>query len=189
MAMKYTFRGTLLLTSALHIGSGGGNQATDAAIIRDSQNRPFIPGSSFRGAFRAEIERRAPTMLGLKGRVKNDFELKDALEAAKDAVETERQKARREDSWFNEDAVLQDQLDLQLSPIERLFGTTLWASSLLILDLPLLTDTDPDQQVEGEIRHGVGAVTSNFVIYNVIEIFHNLDPVVRGHPTFAVSPS
>lgn len=157
MAMMYTFRGTILLTGALHIGSGGGNEATDATIIRDAQNRPFIPGSAFRGAFRAEIERRAPTMLGPQGRVKNDGELRDALKAAEDAVEEERLKAQHKDEWFNADAVLQDQLDLQLSSIERLFGTVLWASPLLIPDLPLLTGLDMGQgTAEGEIRHGVG---------------------------------
>lgn len=66
---RYTFTGKLVLETALHIG-GGRDQpgASDSPVIRDPLGRPFVPGSSFKGAFRAAVERLTPNLahLGLR---------------------------------------------------------------------------------------------------------------------------
>lgn len=60
---RYVFIGTLVLDTALHIG-GGRDQpgASDSPVVRNPLGRPFIPGSSFKGAFRAAVERLAPNL-------------------------------------------------------------------------------------------------------------------------------
>jgi len=55
---RYLFTGTLVLDTALHIGGGReSSTASDSPILRDGSGRPLIPGSSFKGAFRAAVER------------------------------------------------------------------------------------------------------------------------------------
>jgi len=63
---RYVFRGKLVMDTALHIG-GGREQitASDSPIIRDPWGRPYIPGSSIKGAFRAAVERLTPNLAHL----------------------------------------------------------------------------------------------------------------------------
>jgi len=60
---RYLFIGTLTLKTGLHIGSGwtvGG--VSDKPVIRTIDGRPFIPGSSFKGAFRSTVEKLASSI-------------------------------------------------------------------------------------------------------------------------------
>jgi CRISPR-associated RAMP protein (TIGR02581 family) len=52
-------RGVLQTATALRIGSGGGGGPTehDLPVLKDLHGRPYIPGSSFKGAYRAHLER------------------------------------------------------------------------------------------------------------------------------------
>jgi CRISPR-associated RAMP protein (TIGR02581 family) len=51
--------GVLHAETALRIGSGGGGGPTehDLPVLKDLHGRPYIPGSSFKGAYRAHLER------------------------------------------------------------------------------------------------------------------------------------
>jgi len=51
--------GTLQLQTAMRIGAGGVSGATeqDLPVLKDLVGRPYIPGSSFKGAYRAHLER------------------------------------------------------------------------------------------------------------------------------------
>jgi CRISPR-associated RAMP protein (TIGR02581 family) len=56
---RVTIRGQLIAETGLHIGTGVSAldpSATDSPVIRDVKGRPFIPGSSFKGALRAHLE-------------------------------------------------------------------------------------------------------------------------------------
>jgi len=53
---------TLTTRTALHIGSGEGNDLTDALLRRDAAGRPFIPGTAIAGALRALLTRLAPRL-------------------------------------------------------------------------------------------------------------------------------
>jgi CRISPR-associated RAMP protein (TIGR02581 family) len=56
---RITIRGQVSAETGLHIGVGGSSldpSATDSPVIRDAAGRPFIPGSSFKGALRAHLE-------------------------------------------------------------------------------------------------------------------------------------
>ncbi|NUO83957.1 hypothetical protein HUU05_28110, partial [candidate division KSB1 bacterium] len=60
---RYRVIGDLVLDTALHLG-GGRNPAkgTDSPILRDGFSKPYIPGSSLKGALRAAVERIAPNL-------------------------------------------------------------------------------------------------------------------------------
>jgi len=63
---RYQFTGALVLDTALHIGGGReSSTVTDSPIVRNSVGQPIIPGSSFKGAFRAGVERLLPNLPGL----------------------------------------------------------------------------------------------------------------------------
>lgn len=58
-ASRMRVRGVLLAETALRIGSGGtaGPTEHDLPTLKDQYGRPYIPGSSFKGAYRAHLER------------------------------------------------------------------------------------------------------------------------------------
>ena len=60
---RYRVSGNLVLDTALHLG-GGRNPAkgTDSPILRDGYGKPYIPGSSIKGALRAAVERIVPNL-------------------------------------------------------------------------------------------------------------------------------
>jgi CRISPR-associated RAMP protein (TIGR02581 family) len=55
---RLTVEGWLETRTALRVGSGRATKVagTDLPVMRDALDRPFIPGSSFKGALRARIE-------------------------------------------------------------------------------------------------------------------------------------
>lgn len=55
---KYEINGELLVMTALHIGSGLDDAASDSPFIKLSKNGSYyIPWSSFRGYLRTKMER------------------------------------------------------------------------------------------------------------------------------------
>lgn len=52
-------KGVLHTDTAIRIGAGGGGGPTerDLPVLKDLRGRPYIPGSSFKGAYRAQLER------------------------------------------------------------------------------------------------------------------------------------
>ena len=62
---RYRITGNLILKTGLHIGgSGMPARGTDSPILRDGFERPYIPGSSLKGALRAAVERIVPSLNG-----------------------------------------------------------------------------------------------------------------------------
>ncbi|ADG06918.1 RAMP superfamily CRISPR-associated protein [Kyrpidia tusciae] len=56
--------GTLETRTSVHVGSGKGNELTDALIHCDADGRPVIPGTAIAGALRALLTRLAPRLSG-----------------------------------------------------------------------------------------------------------------------------
>lgn len=56
---RFTVQGRLEVLTALHIGGGalGPPTGSDQPVLRDALGRPFIPGSTLKGALRATVER------------------------------------------------------------------------------------------------------------------------------------
>lgn len=70
---RYHIKGTLIVETALHIGSGKEESGADAPFIKTGDNGYYIPGSSIRGYFRTKLERflNEQNSLGLKYRGEN----------------------------------------------------------------------------------------------------------------------
>lgn len=86
---RYLFTGTLVLDTALHIGGGReSSTVTDSPILRDSVGRPLIPGSSFKGAFRAGVERLLPNLAG------NQFSTCQLAQGFPDCLSTNRERSQ-----------------------------------------------------------------------------------------------
>lgn len=63
LTTRHVFSGALIMDTALHIGGGrDSSSVSDSPIVRDGLGRPVIPGSSFKGAFRAAVERLLPNV-------------------------------------------------------------------------------------------------------------------------------
>jgi len=63
---RYIIKGTVILDTALHIGSGQSSFEIDALVIKDAHGKPYIPGSSFKGSLRSTIERIVPNLNGFR---------------------------------------------------------------------------------------------------------------------------
>ncbi len=140
---RYIFRGEIVLEKEFHIGSGKGDARTDALVVKDFSNRPYIPGSSLRGVLRSTIERIAssigknPCMLVNKGCVTNSGELQEEFKKIlKDKDKTDIE------SFLNDDS--------KICPVCRLFGSTVIASRIRVTDLYLKNDIKLTA-----VRHGV----------------------------------
>lgn len=61
--MKYrVVTARLTARTAVHIGSGEGNDLTDSLMRRDSKGFPFIPGTAIAGALRSLLTRIGPRL-------------------------------------------------------------------------------------------------------------------------------
>lgn len=145
---RFLFTGTLMLKTGLHVGSGWMvGSPTDSPIIRTPDGRPFIPGSSFKGAFRSMVEKLAPATgvwscglmedrgcIGAQGKEQRAFN------------------EHRNPEWG--DAELLKQLADRLCSTCQLFGSPYTASRILFSDLlPPEADTTADKMIQ--IRDGV----------------------------------
>jgi CRISPR-associated protein Csm3 len=144
-----SLRGTLVAESAVHVGAGGSTAAAavaDSPVARDGHDRPYVPGSSLRGALRSAVE---SLLLGIGGfRVCNLFakEGEDAscavaIQAAREVISDLTEERAFDIAWGASCEVC------------RLFGNSFLASRLRIADLPLLSTRE---EAPVYVRDGVG---------------------------------
>lgn len=58
---RYMFRGSIVMQTALHIGGGKVTLSnSDSPVVLTPDQKPFIPGSSFKGALRSTVEKIVP---------------------------------------------------------------------------------------------------------------------------------
>jgi CRISPR-associated RAMP protein (TIGR02581 family) len=142
---RYYITGRIVLDTALHVGGRGAATITDSPIIRDGAGRPFIPGSSLKGAFRAAIERIVPNIPGLHT---------CALSGEEDAC-AEHLRQRTKDRQFTEAEMLA-LLDEILCDTCCTFGSTHLASVTLFQDAPIAGVWRELSEIPTQIRDGVG---------------------------------
>lgn len=62
LSRRTEITGRLRMESALHVGGGvGSTSITDAGVVRHADGRPYIPGSSMKGALRSHLARLCQT--------------------------------------------------------------------------------------------------------------------------------
>src|SRR5215469_5675402 len=65
---RYVFTGKLVMLTALHIGGGRVTlSSSDSPVVLTPDQKPFIPGSSFKGALRSIVEKIAPSLPAATG--------------------------------------------------------------------------------------------------------------------------
>lgn len=143
MTKRVVLRGTVESLSGLHIGAGRTTAVheSDHPVVKDFFGRPYIPGSSLKGALRGAVEGL------LRGLDRKDIWACDPLEAPcprpPDDFEPGLKDRRRERERHWSRIVASWDLERQLEgscTACRLFGSRLFASKLTV----------PDLQVEGK---------------------------------------
>src|SRR5258708_31231874 len=62
---RYVFKGKLVMQTALHIGGGRVTlSSSDSPVVLTPEQKPYIPGSSFKGALRSTVEKIVPGLPG-----------------------------------------------------------------------------------------------------------------------------
>lgn len=144
---RYLFTGTLALKTGLHIGSGWAvGTPSDSPIVRTPDGKPFIPGSSFKGAFRSAVEKLTPAT-GLKS-----CRLMSGQGCPGAQGEEQRTFNQERENWSEE--TLLAQLNGKLCHTCKLFGSPYRASRIYFSDL-LPPDEDALASRMIQIRDGV----------------------------------
>lgn len=143
---RYLFSGTMELKTGLHIGSGWTmGSSSDDPVIRTPDGRPFIPGSSLKGAFRSTVEKLAPAA----GLWSCGLAEGQGCVGAQGEEQREFNKVRSPD-WSDEE--LLQELDQLLCATCKLFGSPYAASRIIFSDL-LPEGESADKTIQ--IRDGV----------------------------------
>ncbi len=144
---RYRITGRIVMDTALHIGGGRNpSAATDSPVVRDGSGRPFIPGSSLKGAFRAAVERLVPNIPHLR-----TCGLGDASDACANRLREELKDRRN-----IPEGELLTILDRILCDTCRTFGSTHLASVALFHDAPVSEVWRTLPEVPTQVRDGVG---------------------------------
>src|SRR5256885_2183776 len=62
---RFLFTGELVMRSALHIGGGRVTlSSSDSPVVLTPEQKPYIPGSSFKGALRSTVEKIVSSLPG-----------------------------------------------------------------------------------------------------------------------------
>lgn len=151
---RYSLTGRLVCETALHVGSsttGDPFGGSELPVARDGRNRPYVPGSSFRGVLRSGLESLLRGLAAADVRVCDPFE-RDGSHEERSC--SERTKSRREKLAGAEQMTESRAFDLaweESCEVCRLFGQLFLASRVRVADLPLAAG-------EGRtyVRDGVG---------------------------------
>lgn len=148
---RYVFKGRLVMSSAFHIGGGKATLSpSDSPVVLTPEGIPFIPGSSFKGAFRSTVEKLVPNLpgdfysCGLVDLSKKEIEA--ALERHERVCSTTRQQhfvGMRRQYPDESEAILEAELT-GLCDTCRLFGSPFAASHININDLYMPVNEQSD---------------------------------------------
>lgn len=141
---RYRIRGVLFTDTAVRVGTKlAAASMTENPIARDVWGRPFLPGSTLKGAIRMAVERLVPT-LNLPGMRSCGF----AAGSRVDCVSV--QEGRRREAQELADGALAEFLSEHTCDTCRLFGSPLQAGRVLFADLA----AEPGWEALAELRDG-----------------------------------
>jgi len=141
LSIRYILTGKIVVDTVLHVGSGRGDERTDATVVKN-EGKPFIPGSSLKGAVRSAVERIISsipefTTCLLSSEMSNDrcLSVDEGLQGKLSEI-VERRGPGSEDKLIGTK-------DYPICDTCQLFGSPYWASKVTFFDLPV-TDPCPD---------------------------------------------
>jgi len=131
---RVTFKGTLTAQTAFRIGAGKatGVTGTDLPVVRDAMGKPYIPGSSFKGALRAYVE---SAMRALPGGNACDPLDGGCISAQQMQEWQRRRRLPQRDPNHLSDEQLAEQVYNESCDVCRVFGSPWLASKVSIRDL------------------------------------------------------
>lgn len=137
---RYRLRAELVTVTGFRVGAGKRFEAaaTDQPVIRDALGRPYLPGSSLKGALRSGLE---SVLRGL-----GHDELR-ACELFDDPCVSELQ-----DRAKKGETIAIEEVQGALCPVCGLFGSTFLAGRVFVHDLPI----EEGSARPPEVRDGVG---------------------------------
>ena len=141
---RYRARGVLFADTALRVGTKlAAASMTDNPIVRDAWGRPFLPGSTLKGAVRMAVERLVPT-LNLPG-------VRSCGMAAGSRIDcVSVQEGRRREAQELADGALAEFLSEHTCTTCRLFGSPVQAGRVFFADLA----AEPGWDAPAELRDG-----------------------------------
>ncbi|QNU24354.1 type III CRISPR-associated RAMP protein Csx7 [Geobacillus zalihae] len=146
---KFIIEGTLELLSGLHIGAGRMTVDTDAAVVKDANDNPYIPGSSLKGVLRTLSERFHHLVLPPEGTPVCFLADDDCNKKEEVRKQIERyMKEKRE----NEIEALIAQ---KVCPVCQLYGSQFRASKLIVCDSFLQGKDEGKGKKLTTVRHSV----------------------------------
>lgn len=141
---RYVFRGKLKMQTGLHIGGGKVTlSGSNSPVVLTPDQKPFIPGSSFKGALRSTVEKLVPGLPGFSTCALmdlNENQLNEEYQQGRkqsDICPTVRQwevARRRRNRPQDAEKILNETLD-ELCDTCRLFGSPFAAAHVNINDL------------------------------------------------------
>jgi CRISPR-associated RAMP protein (TIGR02581 family) len=155
---RFVFSGQLVMRTALHIGGGKVTlSSSDSPVVLTPEQKPYIPGSSFKGALRSTVEKIVPGLPGLSTCALidlSDDEIKQSGSKRQTICPTVRQSdiARRRRDEPERAAEIQKETIEELCDTCLLFGSPYAAARLNVNDLYM-----PQEEWSGvlQIRDGV----------------------------------
>jgi|Deesub1362A_J573_1020465.scaffolds.fasta_scaffold00513_7 CRISPR-associated RAMP protein (TIGR02581 family) len=172
---RYLFTGCLMLKTGLHIGGGEiGLGASGSLVVRTPDGKPYIPGSSFKGAFRSTVESLAP-LVGLRS---CGLMAGQGCPGAQGSEQDAFNRRRRAENWRDRDIIrhLQGGISIDGQTIRLcdtcwLFGSPFTASRIFFSDLYLGGDEEGIVQVRDGVaidRDSERAVEGLLYDYEVV---------------------
>ena len=150
---RYTFDGMLELVTPLRISSGYASDTTDAPFMRDYDGTPYIPGSSLRGAIRSEVER----VLAGVGEETTGIRYCTLFEknSCDEKIRKDLDESKEKEEPIDNDVLIK-LAEKHLCDVCKLFGSTVYASRLIIEDAVPKTTGIEAAKSRLRIRDGVG---------------------------------
>ena len=166
---RYSFEGRLVMQTALHIGGGRVTLSnSDSPIVLTAEEKPYIPGSSFKGALRSTIEKLVPSLpdfaklrscglLELSVDTINAMTEDELDELCPTIRQRDIQKRLRDATAKEAEGITRGIYD-KLCHTCRLFGSPYAASHINVNDLYLAKDDKKEDDWSGvvQVRDGVG---------------------------------
>jgi len=152
---RLTISGQIVTCSALRVGSGRTTDptATELPLLQDDQGRPFIPGASFKGVLRSNVEALVRAVVHDRRRgVCEPFDPEKEENAIICLTAKEVSELKGKEDLKDNDKALTDAILTRLCMVCQTFGSPWLAAHLSVADL--LVDEDA-WSGRVETRHGV----------------------------------
>lgn len=194
---RYLFEGRLVMQTALHIGGGRVTLSnSNSPIVLTPEEKPYIPGSSFKGALRSTIEKLVPCLpdsaklrscglLELSEDTIKDMKREDLDEMCPTIRQHDIRNLLRDATPQQAEKTTREIYD-KLCHTCRLFGSPYAASHINVNDLYLAKDDNKEDEWSGivQVRDGVGIDRDSETAKDSVK--YNFE-VVPSNAVFALS--